>query len=77
MWSRFEGRIEQTSSKAILFQSHYWDAPLWFPMSQIRIFPDGEFFHVIDVRDWLTDKRNILEFTPYAAEQIEAINGQN
>lgn len=44
------------------------------PRSQIRMEEDDEIGHVIDVRDWLMEKRSMLEFTPYTAQQIEAMN---
>lgn len=72
MWSRFEGLIHVHSGKAVLFQSWYWDAAMWLPKSQIKIHEDGDITFVVDVRDWLVDKRNILEFTHYSEEHINA-----
>lgn len=74
MWSRFEGVVLTHSEKAIFFQSWYWEDGIWLPRSQVRMFEDGDFSHIVDVRDWLTDKRNLMEFTPYTAQQIEAMN---
>jgi len=75
MWTRFEGTVETHSPKAVLFWCWYWESPMWFPISQVKLTPDGEMSYVIDVREWLTDKNGILEFTPYTAQQIEAIVG--
>lgn len=69
MWSRFEGIIVGHSAKAILFQGWYWEAPVWLPTSQTRLYPDEDSY-VVDVRDWLTEKRGILEFTSYTEEQL-------
>ena len=73
-WSRFEGVIHVDSPKAIFFQSHYWEEGTWFPKSQVRIAKDGDFFHIVEVRDWLTEKNGLLEFSYYSAEHMEAMN---
>lgn len=75
MWSRFEGAIHAYSSKAIFFQSWYWEAGLWFPSSQVRIEPDGDMFFVVEIRDWLTEKNGLLEFAQYSAEELELMRG--
>lgn len=69
----FEGFIHVFTGRAMLFQSHYWDGPVWFPTSQTEIEPDGDMFVVIRVKDWLPRKRGILEFTHYGEHDIERI----
>lgn len=72
--STFEGTIEVSTPKAILFQGVYWEGPLWFPRSQIRLLPDGEFAYVVVVKDWLCRKRDLLEFTAYNEADIERMS---
>lgn len=71
--STFEGTIHVITSKALLFQCHYWEGPVWFPRSQTAIRPDGDEWVIIEVQDWLTKKRGILEFTSYNLHDIERI----
>lgn len=75
MWSTFEGTVLQRTARGILFQSHFWDAPLWFPSSQCRTEPDGDFDVVFFVKEWLAGKRGILEFTYYSEDEIKTIAG--
>lgn len=70
----FEGYVEARSPKAMLFQSHYWEAPVWFPTSQIEVEHEESGGVVVRVKDWLTRKRGILEFTHYTAEYLEEAN---
>ena len=74
----FEGTIELVTGAAIRFQGVYWEGALWFPLSQIEIVPDNDDTGavVIHVKDWLARKRQLLEFTHYGAEEIEAMNSQ-
>lgn len=75
----FEGRLELVTPRAVRFQGHFWEAPLWFPLSQITIEPDSEddpLTVVIRVRDWLALKRGLLEFTFYAKPELEAMDAQ-
>lgn len=69
----FEGTVHVWTAKAVLFQSYYWEGPLWFPVSQSTILEDDD-SHVIKVKDWLVNKREIREFVYYDADQIERIN---
>ena len=72
----FEGIILVSSPRAVLFQSHFWEAPLWFPLSQMDIqrFEDS-FECVVKVKDWLCRKKNLYEFTMYTMEEIEQMSG--
>lgn len=75
----FEGRLELVTPKAIRFQSHYWEAPLWFPLSQVFIEPDSEDDEsvvILKVKDWLANKRGLLEFTAYNKAELEAMDAQ-
>ena len=69
----FEGRILFYTGAAVRFQGNYWEGPLFFPLSQVEIVPDSEDWPdvvVIHVKDWLANKRKILEFTHYGAQEI-------
>ena len=72
-WSTFEGRVLFRTNAAVLFEGVYWAGGVWFPMSQSILFEDEEMW-VIKVRDWLTKKNGIEEFTPYSEEDIERFN---
>lgn len=70
----FEGVLVFRTARAILFQSHYWAGPLWFPLSQLDMEIDGEFDEpgrVIHVKPWLPEKKGLEEFTEYDEEAIE------
>lgn len=69
----FEGSILGSTSKAVEFQSVYWEGGVWFPKSQVEIEEDGDMTIVLKVKDWLTRKRGILEFTHYGQKEIEEI----
>ncbi len=71
----FEGIIHNSSGKAILFQSHYWEAPLWLPRSQLWLNQDSEDEWVIRVKDWLCEKKDLMEFVQYTQEQLELMDG--
>lgn len=75
MWSTFEGIVIQRTARGVLFQSHFWDAPLWFPSSQMEIEPDGDLWVVARVKDWLITKKGMLEFTYYTEDAIKAFAG--
>jgi hypothetical protein len=70
----FEGYEIARSPKAILFQSHYWDGALWVPVSQAEIEREEGGSLVIRIKDWLTKKRGIAEFTHYTEEEIRKAN---
>lgn len=70
----FEGYVRFRTSKAILFQSYYWDDAVWFPASNAWTIPDGEDTWIIQVRDWLCLKNGIDEFTPYNEEDVARFN---
>lgn len=72
-WSMFEGDILWRTNSAVLFHGHYWEGGIWFPISQSIVEPDGDGW-TIKVREWLTKKNGIEEFTPYDAEDIERFN---
>lgn len=72
----FEGYVHFSTPKAILFQSHYWEAPMWLPLSQIFAESEVDSMEtVVKVKDWLVGKKGLLEFTPYTVEEIERMNG--
>lgn len=69
----FEGNVQFFTGAAVRFQGVYWEGPLFFPLSQVEIIPDSEDDPtqvVIHVKDWLANKRKLLEFTHYNAEEI-------
>ena len=78
----FEGVILFRTGAAIRFNGHYWgedaSCALWFPISQVTIEPDNEDTGsvVLHVKDWLAKKRQLLEFTHYSAEEIEAMDAK-
>lgn len=71
MWHTFEGRVLFYTAKAFMFMSHYWAGPLFFPISQAQIEPDGEDTHVVKIKSWLCEKSDIQEFTEYDEKAIE------
>lgn len=76
MPSTFEGYVVYRTGKAILFNGHYWDGALWFPLSQINVVEDPESIEwVISVADWLCNKKGLLEFSHYSEEEIENMSG--
>jgi hypothetical protein len=74
MWYTFEGVVHADTPKAIFFQSHYWEEGMWLPKSQLKIEADGDFFHLVKVRNWLMKKNNMFEFHFYPLEFMEAVN---
>lgn len=73
--STFEGFILVRTPKAILFNGHFWEGPLWFPTSQIDIVSGIDCLEsVIHVKSWLCQKRGIHEFTHYSEEEITRIS---
>jgi hypothetical protein len=73
-WTTFEGYMRFRTGKAFLFESYYWEGAIWFPVSQCIIEQDGEETWTIKVKDWLTKKNGIEEFTPYTEEDIARFN---
>ena len=72
----FEGYIHMATARAVLFQSHFWGAPLWLPMSQIEINHDYDGMEkVVKVAGWLCRKKQLLEFTPYTEDEVRAMSG--
>lgn len=71
--STFEGVTHVQTARAILFQSHYWEAPMWLPISQIQIerTHDEPLETVVKVKSWLCSKRGFHEFSYYTKEEIE------
>jgi hypothetical protein len=69
----FEGVIHFTSARAILFQSHYWEGPIWLPLSQIEMYPDYDsaFEVVVKVSSWICGKNELEEFTYYSEEDVK------
>jgi hypothetical protein len=69
--STFEGYVHMQTARALLFQSHYWEAPMWIPLSQAEVEKDFDSLEtVVHVKDWLCRKKNLLEFTFYVEEDI-------
>lgn len=77
MYTMFEGQVLGRSTKAVLFQSNYWEQPIWFPTSQSELIEDGETGYVIKVKPWLADKLGVLEFTYYSKEDIHKMVGSS
>lgn len=77
--STFEGVILVQTGRAVRFSCYYWEdnAALWFPTSQLRVTEEGDLGHaVIEVRDWLVNKRGLMEFTFYSQAEIELMDAQ-
>lgn len=72
-WTTFEGVITKSSMAAICFKGQFWEGEVWFPRSQ-TIVEDDEDGVVVKVKDWLTKKNGLLEFTHYNAAELEAID---
>jgi hypothetical protein len=71
----FEGVVLQRTARGVLFQGHYWEAPLWLPTSQTLHEPDGDMACVMGVKSWLASKKGLSEFTQYSEEEIKLIAG--
>lgn len=72
----FEGYIHVSTSGALLFQSHYWEAPLWVPKSQSYVETDPDSMEVVvKIKDWLCRKKKLMEFTFYPESEIQLMNG--
>lgn len=58
----FEGVIEASSSKAVLFRAHNWDEAAWIPRSQMDIVaedPDAEPKEfTLHIKKWLVEKND-------------------
>lgn len=56
------GYISVDTSKAILFDAHYWIESSWLPKSQITIFREIDTHEVrVQVESWLASKNNWSE----------------
>jgi hypothetical protein len=75
MYSTFEGIIHQRTSRGVFFQGHYWEVPLWLPTSQVNLYHDEGLSVILMVKDWLCDKKGLLEFTFYSEAEIKTISG--
>jgi hypothetical protein len=66
------------SGRALLFQSHYWEAPMWLPLSQVEIIQDFDspLETVVKVSAWLCSKNELSEFTHYTEEDMGKRNMQ-
>lgn len=72
--STFEGNILRRTQRGVLFIGNYWEAPLWFPISQMAIDQDIDSLEsVVKIKSWLCRKRGINEFTHYSEEEIQKI----
>lgn len=76
MWTTFEGRILMWTNSAILFEGVYWEGCMWLPKSQVIIEHEDMLSDakVVKLKDWLANKKGLLEFTHYSAEELEAMN---
>ena len=74
----FEGHIHFMTARAVRFQSHYWEGPLWFPMSQVSLHrdPDAPFEVVLVAKPWIAKVKDVFEFTHYTQEEIEQRDAQ-
>lgn len=75
----FEGRTLFFTGAAVRFQGNYWEGPLFFPLSQVEIIPDSEddpYQVVLKVKDWLANKRRLLEFTHYGEAEIAEMDAR-
>lgn len=74
----FEGVVHVMSARALLFQSHYWEAPMWLPLSQVEIIEDFDcpLETVVKVSAWLCGKNDLKEFSHYTTEDMEKRNIQ-
>lgn len=70
----YEGRILAVVGRTFLFQSHYWHGPIFLPISQVTVEPDGEMDCVIHLKDWLARKNDIPEFTELTQEEVDKRN---
>ena len=56
----FEGVIESTTAKAVLFQADEWDKAEWLPRSQCTIVPDHDSDTqgkaTVFIKAWLVEK---------------------
>lgn len=73
-YTTFEGTISLWTNAAVHFQSVYWEAPMWLPISQIIIERDGDGYYVVKLKDWLAGKKRLYEFTHYGEAEIEEID---
>lgn len=73
VYRTFEGTVHFVTSRAILFQSYYWESPLWLPMSQIQLTQDADsdFEVIVKVSPWLCGKNELEEFRYYSEEEIK------
>jgi hypothetical protein len=62
--AQFEGYVTANTPKAILFHGHYWEEPVWLPLSQVTMVLDEDGWDVVlSVVDWLSKKNELIEFT--------------
>lgn len=68
----FEGIVHAVSAKAVLFQCHFWWAPMWLPRSQIEVIEDPEGNErIVRVSDWLARQDRLEEFTELTLEEVQ------
>lgn len=60
-WLQFEGTIERTSPKAILFKADTWKEESWLPRSQIQIVNQEGETATVKIKEWLCDKNGWTE----------------
>lgn len=65
----FEGYIVFETTKAIMFEGHYWHQPAFLPKSQIFVYRGlGTEEVVLEVKDWLVCKNDWDEFKEWEGE---------
>lgn len=62
--NQFIGYVLASTTRAILFQDHFWHQPEWFPRSQITVMPpepDNTEFR-FTASDWICQQKEVEEF---------------
>lgn len=60
----FLGFVVEDTPKAVLFWCHYWEAPDWFPRSQITMLNTFDSIEVkILASPWICKAKNVKEAT--------------
>lgn len=73
-YTTFEGYVRFRTGSAVLFESYYWEGPLWFPLSNCYLLEDGDDTWVIKIRNWLTKKNELHELCFVPIERINELN---
>ena len=66
---QFVGYCHVMTTRAVLFQDHFWEMAEWLPLSQVQLEPDSEGMETtIKIEVWLCRKNDFEEFTERKAE---------